>query len=239
MPPRSVEPEVHGWVSVDTRNYFANWRLSYLDFRDGCSIAFAAGAKWSYIGIAAETNMTRTTSEELHVTGTARNFTLATRGRNERLPAAKSEYVTFNIGAEEFAVDILSVQEIRSYEPPVPIPKTAPHLLGVFHLRGLVMPMVNLRHCLGYPSAQFSDVTALIVLNVYQRLIGIVVDSVSSVLTIDGKDIQPAPQMGSIEATRHILGIAKVTSEGESKTLLIADIAHLLSEYELIKNLEP
>ena len=136
-----------------------------------------------------------------------------------------AEYLTFRLGAEEYGIDILRVQEIRSYEEPTRI-ANAPHFIkGVVNLRGVIVPVVDLRMKLGCEKVEYNGFTVVIVLNVHGRVVGAVVDSVSDVLELAGDVIKPAPEMNTSVDTSFITGIASV---GE-RMLILMDIAALMS----------
>ena len=142
--------------------------------------------------------------------------------------AANGEYLTFRLGAEEYGIDILRVQEIRSYEQPTRIANTPDFLRGVVNLRGVIVPIVDLRLKLGCP-AEFNAFTVVIVLNVKGRVIGAVVDSVSDVCELGGDAIKPAPAMNSMVDMSFITGIANV---GE-RMLILMDIEALMSASDM------
>ncbi len=145
-------------------------------------------------------------------------------------PSASAEYLTFRLGAEEYGIDILRVQEIRSYEPPTRIANAPAHMLGVVNLRGVIVPVVDLRVKLGCASADFNSLTVVIVLNVKGRVVGVVVDSVSDVLELPREQIRPAPEMTSSTVdTAFITGIASV---GE-RMLILMDIEALMSSPDM------
>ncbi|TSE20883.1 Chemotaxis protein CheW [Tepidimonas alkaliphilus] len=139
---------------------------------------------------------------------------------------ASAEYLTFRLGAEEYGIDILRVQEIRSFEPPTRIANAPAHMLGVVNLRGVIVPVVDLRLKLGCAQAEYNGLTVVIVLNVKGRVVGAVVDSVSDVLELPRDQIRPAPEMASSTVdTAFITGIASV---GE-RMLILMDIEALMS----------
>ena len=105
------------------------------------------------------------------------------------------EFLAFKLGAEEYGIDILRVQEIRSYEAPTRIANAPVFIKGVVNLRGVIVPIVDLRLKLGCETADYTDFTVVIVLNVRGRVIGAVVDSVSDVIALDADCIKPAPEM--------------------------------------------
>ena len=98
---------------------------------------------------------------------------------------ATSEYLTFRLGAEEYGIDILRVQEIRSYEPPTRIANSPAFIKGVVNLRGVIVPIIDLRLKLNCDSAEYNHFTVIIVLKVRGRMVGAVVDSVSTDLITD------------------------------------------------------
>ena len=144
--------------------------------------------------------------------------------------ASSAEYLTFRLGAEEYGIDILRVQEIRSYEPPTRIANAPSHMLGVVNLRGVIVPVVDLRIKLGCVSVEYNGLTVVIVLNVKGRVVGVVVDSVSDVLELPREQIRPAPEMTSSTVdTAFITGIASV---GE-RMLILMDIEALMGSPDM------
>ena len=135
---------------------------------------------------------------------------------------AKGEFLTFRLGGEEYGIDILRVQEIRSYEQPTRIANTPDFL------RGVIVPIVDLRLKLAC-TAEFNAFTVVIVLNVKGRVIGAVVDSVSDVCELGGDTIKPAPTLNSHVDMSFITGIANV---GE-RMLILMDIEALMSASDM------
>lgn len=160
--------------------------------------------------------------------------------RQVRHVPAGREYLTFRLGTEEYGIDILKVQEIRSYEPPTKIANAPAYLKGVVNLRGVIVPIVDLRvkfNCVGDDGqAEISSFTVVIVLNVKGRIVGAVVDSVSDVMQLSEQMIQPAPEMSdALVDTTYITGIANINE----RLLILMDIESLMSSAEmgLIKQL--
>ena len=140
-----------------------------------------------------------------------------------------AEYLTFRLGAEEYGIDILRVQEIRSYEEPTRI-ANAPHFIkGVVNLRGVIVPVVDLRMKLGCEKVEYNGFTVVIVLNVHGRVVGAVVDSVSDVIELGGEQIRPAPEMNTSVDTTFITGIASVAE----RMLILMDIEALMSSADM------
>jgi len=143
--------------------------------------------------------------------------------------ARNGEYLTFRLGAEEYGIDILRVQEIRSYEQPTRIANAPAFLKGVVNLRGVIVPIVDLRLKLACDSAEYNHFTVVIVLNVRGRVVGAVVDSVSDVLELGGDAIRPAPSTNSTIDTSYITGIGSVAD----RMLILMDIEALMSSADM------
>lgn len=143
--------------------------------------------------------------------------------------ANHAEFLTFRLGGEEYGIDILRVQEIRSYEEPTRIANAPSFIKGVVNLRGVIVPVVDLRIKLGCEKVEYNGFTVVIVLNVHGRVVGAVVDSVSDVLELGKDAIRPAPEMNLSVDTGFITGIASV---GE-RMLILMDIAALMSSADM------
>jgi purine-binding chemotaxis protein CheW len=154
----------------------------------------------------------------------------ATKALNHQIGLATdgNQFLTFHLGEELYGVDILRVQEIKGYTAVTRIPNTPPHIKGVLNLRGTIVPIVELRTKFGMPTIDYTPFTVIIVVVVRDKVMGLVVDSVSDVLNIDKRDIQPSPQFGSKVDVNFIDGIGK---SGE-KLVAILDMDRLLSEGE-------
>jgi purine-binding chemotaxis protein CheW len=146
-----------------------------------------------------------------------------------RQKSAAAEFLTFRLGAEEYGIDILRVQEIRSYEEPTRIANAPSFIKGVVNLRGVIVPVVDLRLKLNCASVEYNDFTVVIVLNVHGRVVGAVVDSVSDVLELKPQEINAAPEMNTTVDTNYITGIAS-TAE---RMLILMDIEALMSSADM------
>ncbi|SDM66497.1 purine-binding chemotaxis protein CheW [Oryzisolibacter propanilivorax] len=149
---------------------------------------------------------------------------------NDRSAAADAaqgarEYLTFRLGQEEYGIDILKVQEIRGYEPPTRISPAPAFIKGVTNLRGTIVPIVDLRLRLDCAQAEYNSFTVVIVLNLRERVVGIVVDSVSDVLELKPEQMRPAPDVDSAIDSQCIRGLGAV---GE-RMLILLDIEKLMS----------
>ncbi|MBO1924130.1 chemotaxis protein CheW [Thiomicrorhabdus sp. 6S3-12] len=159
--------------------------------------------------------------------------------------ANNKEFLTFKIGREQFAVDILRVQEIRGWEKPNPLPSVPPFVKGVVDLRGSVVPIVDLRERFKL-QASYDATTVVIVVHVLtsqgERVVGIVVDEVSDVQSFDMDSLQPAPDISTEISSQFILGLATVgetqrTAEGDdnrkastNNMVILVDLDRLISE---------
>jgi purine-binding chemotaxis protein CheW len=139
------------------------------------------------------------------------------------------EYLTFRLGGEEYGIDILRVQEIRSYEAPTRLANAPSFVKGVINLRGVIVPIIDLRLKLACDSVDYNEFTVIIVLIVKGAEIGAVVDSVSDVVGLTASSIKPAPQFQGSLDSNYVTGIAKL----DDRMLVIIDIEGLMSSDEL------
>ena len=137
--------------------------------------------------------------------------------------------MTLRLGEEEYAIDIMRVQEIRSYEEPTRMVNSPAFIKGVVNLRGVIVPVADLRLKLNVEKVDYNEFTVVIILNIHGNVVGAVVDSVADVLTIDSETIKPAPQFDSGMDSRFIVGLVK---QGE-RTLIVINVESLLSNAEL------
>src|SRR5437764_1359726 len=153
-----------------------------------------------------------------------------TGGESKRVEIAKSEFLTFRLGEESYGIEILKVQEIRGYEVPTSIANAPEFIKGVINLRGVIVPILDLRVKFRLPESRYDEFTVVIILNVASRVVGVVVDSVSDVLSLDPEAIRPTPEFASATFdTKYITGLANV-DEG---MLIMLDIEKLLSGAEM------
>ncbi len=145
-------------------------------------------------------------------------------------PAPSREFLTFRLGAESYAIDILKVQEIRGWEPPTAIANSPPFIKGVINLRGVIVPILDLRLKFRLSKAEYDEFTVVIILNVASRVVGAVVDSVSDVLALPREAIRPPPEFASATFdTRYITGLATVGDE----LLILLDIEKLMTSADM------
>ncbi|MFN7726245.1 MAG: chemotaxis protein CheW [Rubrivivax sp.] len=143
------------------------------------------------------------------------------------------EYLSFKLGAEEYGIDILRVQEIRGYEAPTRIANSPPFIKGVVNLRGVIVPIVDMRVRFNMDDVQYNSFTVVIILNIAGRTVGMVVDSVSDVLELEGDHIKAAPEFnGAIDAT-FITGLGTVKQGDTERMLILMDIEALMKSPEM------
>ncbi len=135
----------------------------------------------------------------------------------------------FTLGDEEYGIDILKVQEIRGYDQVTRIANTPAFIKGVTNLRGVIVPIIDLRVKFAQQGVTYNENTVVIVLNFGQRVVGIVVDGVSDVLSLTNEQIRPAPEFAVTLATEYLTGLGSL---GE-RMLILVDIEKLLSSEEM------
>jgi purine-binding chemotaxis protein CheW len=150
--------------------------------------------------------------------------------------SAGQELLTFTLGSEEYGIDILKVQEIRGYDAVTTIVNAPEFIKGVINLRGIIVPIVDMRIKFKLGSVTYDHRTVVIVLNVANRVVGIVVDGVSDVITLKPDEVKPAPEFGIGLDTQYMLGLGTV---GE-RMLILVDIEKLMTsrDMELIEAAE-
>jgi purine-binding chemotaxis protein CheW len=140
-----------------------------------------------------------------------------------------NEYLTFRLGAEEYGVDILKVQEIRGYDAITQIANAPVFVKGVINLRGVIVPIVDMRIKFALGDAEYDQFTVVIILNVAGRVVGIVVDAVSDVISLAQEQFRPTPGMGSVIDTEYIMGLGTV----DERMLILIDIEKLMASSDM------
>ena len=143
--------------------------------------------------------------------------------------AKAAEYLAFTLGQEEYGIDIQKVSEIRSYETPTRIANAPEFVKGVVNLRGIIVPIVDMRIKFNLGTPSYDQFTVVIILNIGHRVVGMVVDRVSDVTTLTHEQIKPAPEIGSAINTDHIVGLGTI----EDRMLILVDIDKLMSSSEM------
>jgi purine-binding chemotaxis protein CheW len=140
-----------------------------------------------------------------------------------------AEFLAFTLGQEEYGIDIQKVSEIRSYEAPTRIASAPDYVKGVINLRGLIVPIIDMRvrFQLGEPS--YGPFTVVIILHIGSRTVGIVVDAVSDVTTLEPEQIKPAPDISGSMDTEYITGLGTI----DDRMLILVDIERLMSSADM------
>lgn len=147
----------------------------------------------------------------------------------EILPAGAREYLTFRLDQEEYGIDILKVQEIRGYEPPTRIANAPNFIKGVVNLRGTIVPIVDMRLKFNCSKSEYNSFTVVIILNLRNRIVGIVVDSVSDVMELPPDSLKAAPDVDSVIASDAVLGLGSLGD----RMLILLDIEKLMSGLDM------
>ena len=146
-----------------------------------------------------------------------------------RLAHASNEFLSFRLGSEEYGIDILKVQEIRGYDAVTRIANTPEFIKGVINLRGTIVPIIDLRIKFGLGDPSYDEFTVVIILNVAGRVVGVVVDSVSDVLTLTDAQIRPAPDFSAALETQYVTGLGAI----DERMLILVDIEQLIGSRDM------
>ena len=149
--------------------------------------------------------------------------------RANALAERPREYLTFRLGEEEYGIDILKVQEIRGYEQPTRIANAPSFIKGVVNLRGVLVPIVDMRLKFGLGSAEYNDFTVVIILNLGARVVGMVVDSVSDVMELSPDQIRDTPEIDSVVDSSYITGLGTLND----RMLILIAIEKLMGTAEM------
>ena len=139
------------------------------------------------------------------------------------------EFLTFTLGSENYALDILTVKEIRGYESVTKIANAPAFIKGVINLRGDIVPIVDLRIKFNVGNAIYDEFTIVIVLHINNRIVGIVVDGVSDVVSLGKDQLRPPPDFGVAFDSRYLLGLASINEQ----MIILVDINELISSEEM------
>ena len=143
--------------------------------------------------------------------------------------APLNEFLTFTLGDEEYGVEILRVQEIRGYEAVTHIANSPDFIKGVINLRGVIVPIVDMRIKFGLAKVEYDQFTVVIILNVAGRVIGMVVDGVSDVISLTAEQIRPAPELAGKLGTSYIIGLGTI----DNRMLILMDIEKLMTSSDM------
>ena len=143
--------------------------------------------------------------------------------------APVGEYLTFILGNEEYGIEILKVQEIRGYDAVTTIANTPDFIKGVINLRGTIVPIVDLRIRFNLGKAEYNEFTVVIIINLSGRIMGIVVDGVSDVISLQASQVRAVPDLVARIDTKYLVGLGTV----EDRMLILVDIERLMTSQEM------
>ena len=150
-------------------------------------------------------------------------------GFGEKNEGAGNEFLAFTLGKEEYGIDILKVQEIRGYEAVTRIANAPDFIKGVVNLRGIIVPIVDMRIKFNLGEPTYDQFTVVIILNISGRVVGMVVDSVSDVITLSMEQVKPAPEMGTTFDSDYLIGLGTL----DERMLILVDIDKLMSSADM------
>ena len=139
------------------------------------------------------------------------------------------ELLTFTLGGEEYGIDILKVQEIRGYDAVTTIANSPEFIKGVINLRGIIVPIVDMRIKFNLGKVEYNQFTVVIILNVANRVVGIVVDGVSDVITLTAEQLKPAPEFSAALDVQYITGLGTV----DERMIIVMDIEKLMTSRDM------
>jgi purine-binding chemotaxis protein CheW len=148
---------------------------------------------------------------------------------SELSPHTGKELLTFTLGSEEYGIDILKVQEIRGYDAVTRIVNAPDFIKGVINLRGVIVPIVDMRIKFRLSEPTYDAFTVVIILNVAGRVVGMVVDGVSDVITLGQDQLKAAPEFGATVDTRFVLGLATI----DERMIIVVDIERLMTSEDM------
>ena len=139
------------------------------------------------------------------------------------------ELLTFTLGKEECGIDILKVQEIRGYDAVTTIANSPEFIKGVINLRGIIVPIIDMRIKFKLGNITYNELTVVIILNVAKRVVGIVVDGVSDVIALTADQLKPAPEFSTSLDMQYITGLGTV----DDRMIIVIDIEKLMTSRDM------
>lgn len=139
------------------------------------------------------------------------------------------EFLAFTLGTEEYGIDILRVQEVRSYQEPTRMAHAPSFIKGVINLRGVIVPIIDMRMKFNLQQVNYDEATVVIMLNIGTRVMGMVADSVSDVITLAPEQLRPVPELSTVIGNEHLLAIGSI----QDRMLILLDIVKLMSSAEM------
>ncbi|QJC55145.1 Chemotaxis protein CheW [Polaromonas vacuolata] len=148
---------------------------------------------------------------------------------NENTHDQPHEFLAFTLGQEEYGIDIQKVQELRGYDTVTRIANAPEHIKGVVNLRGIIVPIIDMRIKFNLGEPTYDQFTVVIILNLATRVMGIVVDSVSDVISLTPEQVKPAPEMGAALDIQYLIGLGTI----DERMLILVDIDRLMTSAEM------
>jgi len=145
------------------------------------------------------------------------------------LAAQPLEFLAFTLGQEEYGVDIQKVQELRGYDAVTRIANAPEHIKGVVNLRGIIVPIIDMRIKFNLGTPTYDQFTVVIILNIASRVMGMVVDSVSDVITLSPEQVKPAPEMGAVLDADYLIGLGTL----DDRMLILVDLEKLMTSEDM------
>jgi len=156
-------------------------------------------------------------------------MTQPSQDNSSAITAGANEFLTFTLGHEEYGMEITKVQEIRGYDAVTKLANTPDFLKGITNLRGIIVPIIDMRLKFNLEHAEYNDLTVVIIINVANRVVGMVVDGVSDVITLAPDQIRAAPEFGGAIDTKYVMGIGTV----DDRMLILVDIEKLMTSQDM------
>ncbi|MEK3786609.1 MULTISPECIES: chemotaxis protein CheW [Paenibacillus] len=140
--------------------------------------------------------------------------------------------IVFKLGNEEYGIEVDKVQSIERMVPITRVPKTYTFVKGVFNMRGVVIPVIDLRGRFGLPEAEYTDQTRIVIVAVNEMQVGFIVDSANDVIDLNTDSIETPPEVvGGVKA-RYLRGVAKISEE---RLLIMLNLAEVLNKSEIVQ----
>ena len=165
----------------------------------------------------------------MHAQASSSNTATGAAPASPAPPGRTLEFLAFTLGQEEYGVDIQKVQELRGYDTVTRIANAPEHIKGVVNLRGIIVPIVDMRIKFNLGTPSYDQFTVVIILNIASRVMGMVVDSVSDVITLSPEQVRPAPEMGALLDTEYLIGLGTL----DERMLILVDIDKLMSSSDM------
>jgi purine-binding chemotaxis protein CheW len=166
--------------------------------------------------------------EELHSELTPRSASSLTSGAAQM----GGEYLAFRLGEEAYGVNILGIQEIRFYEQPTRVAGSPPHVRGILNLRGVSVPVLDLRVCFGLDAHFDASTVTVVITPSGEQVVGLIVDSVSDVVALEDAQLRSMPTLSESNDASYIQGLGSIQQEGVERTLLLLDIPQLMNHVQ-------